>query len=299
MRLVGNFRKHLKGILASLGFLGIGFYAFFRNRSRPVEDHPFLELPKPLVMAHRGGMGLWPPNTLFAYERSIELGVDVLEMDIHMTTDGEIVIRHDPTVDATTDGNGAICDLTLSEIKALDAGYTWTADGGQTYPFRGKGITIPTLKEVLGDFPNIRLNIDIKTEDPAIVPKFAHILRDNNRLESVLVASFHDSQLSYFRVPCPQVATAGGVRETACLFFLNSFFLGAAYQPRAEAFQPPETYGALHLVAERFVRGAHVHNMQVHVWTVNEVEDMRRLLDWGVDGLITDYPERLIELLGR
>jgi glycerophosphoryl diester phosphodiesterase len=130
-------------------------------------------------------MGLWPPNTLFAYERSIELGVDVLEMDIHMTTDGEIVIRHDPTVDATTNGNGAICDLTLSEIKALDAGYTWTADGGQTYPFRGKGITIPTLKEVLGDFPNIRLNIDIKTEDPAIVPKFAHILRDNNRLESV------------------------------------------------------------------------------------------------------------------
>ena len=87
------------------------------NRSEPVPEHPFLALPKPLVMAHRGGMGLWPPNTLYAYRRSVELGVDVLEMDIHMTVDGAIVVRHDPTVDATTDSSGAIRDLTLEEIK--------------------------------------------------------------------------------------------------------------------------------------------------------------------------------------
>ena len=162
-------------------------------------DHPFLDLPKPLVMAHRGGQGLWPPNTLHAYERACELGVDVLEMDIHMTADGSIVVRHDPTVDATSNGQGAIADLTLEEIKSLDAGYRWTADGGTSYPFRGRGITIPTLVEVLEAFPDIRLNIDIKPEQPEILPVFARLLADYNRLDTVLVASFHDRQIRSFR----------------------------------------------------------------------------------------------------
>jgi len=269
------------------------------NRSKPVSEHPFLALPKPLVMAHRGGMGLWPPNTLFAYQRSIELGVDVLEMDIHRTVDGVIVVRHDPTVDATTDGSGAICDLTLEEIKSFDAGYTWTGDGGETHPFRRQGITIPTLEEVLTAFPEMRLNIDIKPDDPAIVPQFAKMLREFDRLDSVLVASFHDPQLRKFRELCPQVATAGGVSETRSFTILSALSLHGIYRPRAEAFQPPEYYGPLHVVTERFVRGAHTHNMEVHPWTVNEIEDMRRLLGWGVDGLITDYPDRLMGLLGR
>lgn len=268
-------------------------------RSKPVAEHPFLALPKPLVMAHRGGMGLWPPNTLYAYRRSVELGVDVLEMDIHMTVDGAIVVRHDPTVDATTDGSGAIRDLTLEEIKSFDAGYAWTGDGGETHPFRRQGITIPTLEEVLTAFREVRLNIDIKSDEPVIVPQFADMLRDYDRLDSVLVASFHDTQLRKFRELCPHVATAGGVSETRTFTFLNALFLTCFYRPRAEAFQPPEYYGSLHVVTERFVHAAHAHHMEVHPWTVNEIEDMRRLLDWGVDGLITDYPDRMLNLLGR
>jgi len=292
-------RKYIPTTTLALGLLAIGTYQFFKRRSKPAPNHPFLTLPTPLVMAHRGGQGLWPANTIHAFQRATELGVDILEMDIHLTKDGTLVVRHDPTVDATTDGSGLIADLTLGEIKALDAGYTWTADKGQTFPYRERGITIPTLEEVLSAFPNMRLNIDIKPEDPTIVPKFAEMLQDYNRLESVLVASFHDSQLKYFRRLCPQVATAAGVQETRSLYLLNTLKLGSIYQARAIAFQPPEYQGRLHIVTQRFVRAAHVHNMQVHPWTVNDVDDMRRLLNWRVDGLITDYPDRLMDLLGR
>src|SRR5512136_1719024 len=115
-----------------------------------------------LLMAHRGGEGRWPSNTLFAFEQAVRLGVDALEMDIQRTADGVIVVRHDPFVESTTDGSGVIHDFTLAELKRLDAGYTWTQDGGQTFPYRGRGITIPTLKEVFQAFPDMNLNIDIK-----------------------------------------------------------------------------------------------------------------------------------------
>jgi len=291
-------KKFARLALGSLG-LGAGLFVWLRQRTRPVMDHPFLDIPGPIVMAHRGGQGLWPPNTLFAFRQAVALGVDVLEMDIHSTADGVLVIRHDPTVDATTNGRGHIREMTLAEIKALDAGYAWTNDGGLTFPFRDQGITIPTLEEVLNALPKMRLNIDIKPEEPAVVPPFCRLLRDTSSLERVLVGSFHDPQLRLFRQLCPQVATAAGIQETTLFLGLVTAFLADAYQGRAEAFSIPEYQGRLHVVTPRFVSAAHAHNMQVHVWTVNELDDMRRLLSWGVDCLITDYPDRLLGLLGR
>ncbi len=290
--------KLTRFLLATLGF-GVGLYAVLRRRSRPVPDHPFLDINTPIVMAHRGGQGLWPPNTLFAHQQAIDLGVDVLELDIHRTADGVLVVRHDPTVDATTNGHGFIRDMTLEEIQALDAGYTWTGDGGQTYPFRNQGITVPTLEEVLNTFPKTRLNIDIKPEEPMVVAPFCRLLKETHSLERVLVGSFHDTQLRLFRQLCPQVATAAGVTETLLFFGLVNALLADAYQGHAEVFSIPEYQGRLHVVTPRFIRQAHKHQMQVHVWTVNELADMRRLLDWGVDCLITDYPDRLLAVLGR
>ena len=293
-------RKRIIYFLSGVIGLGIGTYAFLRALSTPVPDHAFLENQgRILVMAHRGGKGLWPPNTLYAFERAAEMGVDVLEMDIHRTADGVLVVRHDPTVDATTDGSGYIRDLTLAEVKALDAGYRWTADEGQTYPYRGKGITIPTLEEVLLALPDIRLNIDIKPEDPTVVEPFCQMLTDYNKLDQVMVGSFHDEQLRRFREYCPQVATAAGVSETRLFYLLNRAFLGAVFHPRAAAFQVPEYNEGIHLVTPSFVEGAQAHNMQVHVWTVNETADMERLISWGADGIITDYPDRLMALLKR
>ena len=261
--------------------------------------HPFLRCEKPLVIAHRGGQGLWPANTLYAFERAAQMGVDVLELDIHASADGVLVVRHDPTVDATTDGHGAIADLCLDEIKSLDAGYPWSDDGGRTFPFRGRGITIPTLEEVFAAFPGIRINIDIKPENPAVVAPFVDLLRRYDRMRNVMVGSFHDGQLRRFRRLCPEAATAAGISETLLLYLLTRLRLGRLYRPVADAFQVPEYSRGLHVVTPGFVRAAHAKGVEVHVWTVNEVADMRRLLGWGVDGLIGDYPDRMMALVGR
>lgn len=255
--------------------------------------------PAFFATAHRGGEGQWPSNTLYAFERALALGMDVLETDIHASADGALVIRHDPTVDSTTDGIGRIYDLTLTQIKALDAGATWTADGGQTFPFRGLGITVPTLLEVFQAFPQARLSIDIKPKDPAVVDALCQTLRAYDKLKQVVVGSFHDSQLRRFRLLCPEVDTAAGVSETRSFFLLSRAGLSRLYRSPAKAFMIPEYAGRLHVVTPGFVREAHARGLQVHVWTVSEAGDMRRLIDWGVDGIITDYPERLIALLNR
>ena len=253
--------------------------------------------PQIVVMAHRGGQGLWPPNTLYAFEQAVALGVDALELDIHSTRDGFLVVCHDPTVDATTNGHGAIKDFSLEELKRLDAGYPWTADEGQSYPYRGQGITIPTLEEALGAFDHIPINIDIKPQEPEVVDKFCRVLRDLNKMEQVVVGSFHDRQLRRFRKLCPQVTTAAGVGETRSFYFLNRLRLDFLYRPKAFAFQIPESEGNTRLITPRFIQGAHARGMKVHVWTVNEIADMKRLIAWGVDGLISDYPDRLLALL--
>ena len=252
---------------------------------------------KLLLMAHRGGEGVWPSNTLYAFQQAAALGADVLELDIHATADGALVVRHDPFVESTTDGQGYISQLTQAQIKRLDAGYTWTADGGQSFPYRGLGITIPTLEEVLAAFPNLRLNIDIKPEDPAVVVALVDLLHRNDRVSQVMVGSFHDRQLKLFRKLCPDAATAAGVRETLGLFVLYKLGLSAFFRARAQAFQVPECYGRLRLVTPGFIRAAHAHGMQVHIWTVDDEADMRQLIEWGVDGIITDYPGRLKAVL--
>ena len=250
-----------------------------------------------LVMAHRGGEGQWPSNTLYAFERALALGCQMLEMDIQRSADGVLVIRHDPVVDTTTDGRGAIASLTLAQIKALDAGYTWTGDGGQTFPYRGQGITIPTLEEVLQAFPQARLNIDIKPQEPGMVEAFYEMLRTYDRLEQIVAGSFHTRQIKRFRALSPQTPTAADPNETRLFYLFSLLGLSRFYHPSITAFQIPEYASGLHLVMPRFIRAAHAQGLQVHVWTVNETEDMRRLMDWGVDGLFTDYPERLMQLL--
>jgi len=252
-----------------------------------------------LLIAHRGGEGLWPSNTLFAFNQSLELSADVLETDIHSTADHVLVVRHDPTVDSTTDGSGAISDYSLADLKKLDAGYTWTGDGGKSFPYRGQGITIPTLEEVFRAFPEARINIDIKPKEPRVVHQFCEMLQDLHKLDQVIVGSFHDDQLSLFRRLCPQVRTAAGATETRNFFVFCKLRLDRFYNPNAFAFQIPETVGRLRIVTPHFIRRAHAHNLQVHIWTVNETADMLRLIEWGVDGLITDYPDRLKAVLGR
>jgi glycerophosphoryl diester phosphodiesterase len=293
-------RKNILRALAVLLILLVLVYAVLALLSSPIEDHPFFDFEGVMVIAHRGGRGLWPENTLYAFEQAAELGADVLEMDIHSTSDGVLVTMHDDTVDRTTDGSGAIHDFSLTELKELDAGYNWTDDEGLTYPFRDQDITVSTLEEIFVSFPDQRLNIEIKQVEPSIVAPFCQMIRDYDRQETVLVGSFDPETVEIFREECPEVATSTTEPEVRNFFILSTLFLGAVYQAPAEAFQVPEYGSGLHIVTDRFVSGAqNGHNMDVHVWTVNEEDDMQRMLDLGVNGLITDYPDRLLKLLGR
>jgi len=250
-----------------------------------------------VAMAHRGGEGLWPSNTLYAYTRAAALGVNALEMDIHRSADGALIVRHDPVVDTTTNGQGAIRDLTLAQIKTLDAGYTWTADGGQSFPFRGQGIVIPTLDEVFAAFPSLDINIDIKSPEPEAVDTLAALIERAEMVEQVMVGSFIDAQLARFRRRLPGAKTAAGASETRNFLLFSMLHLEFLFRSPVYAFQVPEWSGSAHIVTPRFIRAAHARGKRVHVWTVDEPADMRRLMDWGVDGLIADYPDRLMALL--
>jgi glycerophosphoryl diester phosphodiesterase len=267
--------------------------------ARPIPQHPFFNSDDVWVMAHRGGRGLWPENTLYAFERAVESGVDILEMDIHSTKDGTIILLHDSTVDRTTDGTGPVNDINLTDLKKLNAGYHWTADEGLTYPYRSQNIVVPTLEEVFLAFPDFHLNIEIKQTQPPITGPLCETIREFNMVNNVLIASFNMDTIKEFRNTCPEVATTAGENEVRMLYVLSRLYLGKLYNPPAEAVQVPEYRGDIHVATDRFVRAAHNRNIAVHVWTINDKSDMLRMLDIGVDGIITDNPDRLMALLGR
>jgi len=276
-------------------------YAVFALLAEPAAERPFFAQfdQRPLVMAHQGGKGLRPDNTLSAFEHAVAMGVDVLEMDIHTTADGVPVVMHDDTVDGTTNGTGPIHSFTLAELKELDAGYNWTSDDGQTYPYRGQGITVPTMEEVFAAFPGMPMNIEIKQAEPSMVPTFCQLIRDYGRTDQVLVASFHEETMAEFREECPEVATSTGKSEVIVLFATSKVLVEAAWSPPASAAQVPEYEGSLHVITPRFIDAAHHRGLEVHAWTINDEADMQRMIDLGVDGIITDYPDRLLALLGR
>jgi glycerophosphoryl diester phosphodiesterase len=168
-----------------------------------------------------------------------------------------------------------------------------------TFPFRGQGITIPTVAEVFSTFPAMRMVMEIKPAEPAIAESLCQMVRDFAMQEHVLVVSFHTEAIQSFRHTCPEVATATTQREVQIFWVLHRLYLGAIYQPPAQALLVPETFGPLRVVDERFLQEAQAHNMKVQVWTVNETASIQRLLRLRLQGLITDYPERVLTLLGR
>lgn len=270
----------------------------FLTPAHPIADHPYFDDERPLVIAHRGGNGLRPENTLYAFRQAVEMGVDVLEMDIRETADGALVVIHNETVDRTTDGQGRVNELQLEELESLDAGYRWSEDDGRTYPFRGQGIRIPTLADVLEALPKKRMLIEIKPASSLVASTFCRMVREHGRENTVLVASFHQSAIETFRRECPRFATAATPEEVRSFLMWDLAYLGKLFHPKAELFGVPESLGSLEIVTPRFASQAHRLNTRVQVWTVNDVEEMKRLLDMGVDGIMTDYPDRLMNLLG-
>jgi glycerophosphoryl diester phosphodiesterase len=281
---------------------GCAFYAALsRSKGKPVPEHRYFQndAGRTLVIAHRGGGGLWPENTLYAFERAAASGVDVIETDVRATADGELVFLHDEGVERTTDGSGRVGSMTLAELKKLDAAYRFSLDGGRTFPLRGRGITVPTLREVFAALPQMRFNIEPKQGAPSLAAPLCRLIRDHGKVDRVMVASSSLDVLSEFRRECPEVATSASTGEVASFLALEGAGLASSYSPAMQALQVPERSGVVRVLTHEFVEAAHGRNLRVHVFTINDEEEMRRLIEMGVDGIMTDYPDRLLRVLGR
>ncbi len=259
---------------------------------------PFPEGPRPRNIGHRGAAGHAPENTLPSFRKALELGADVLELDVHATRDGTIVVCHDEALDRTTDGAGAIRGKMYSEVAKLDAGYHWTPDG-KTHPFRGQGIRVPTLQELLESFPGVPLNIEIKQADPPMVDLVVRVLGRAGRTASVHLAAEDPAIMGAIRASAWRGATGFSLADV--LAFVDALANGrlSEYAPPGAALQVPEQWREVQVVNREFVEGAHRCGVEVHVWTVNEPADMDRLLALGVDGLVTDFPERARAAIAR
>ncbi len=258
--------------------------------------HPFLAHRGPIAIAHRGGAGEAPENTLEAFEIAVRLGYGYLETDVHLTADGMLVAFHDERLDRVTDRTGAIAGLDFAEVNAADAGYTFSTDGGKTFPFRGSGIRVPTLEELLVRWPDVRVNIDPKSD--ACVGSLAALLDRLDAWERVCIGSFSDRRLRRIRALAHgRGCTSMGPHAVALARLLGSS--GAMPRLEADCIQVPVRRGHIQIVTKRFITAAHRAGLSVHVWTINDAETMNELLDLRVDGIMTDRLELLGDVFAR
>lgn len=287
-----------------------------------MHDRPWLHR-RPLHIAHQGGAAEAPSSTLFALATAVAAGADALELDVHATADGHLVVLHDPTVDRTTNGSGAVDSLTLADLRALDAAHWFVPGEGEgvvagrdddAYALRGVAtgevpapagftaadFTIPTLADVFERFPDTLINLDIKQTAPVTRPyeqALADLIVGYGREDSTMVASFSDEALRTFRRVAPDVATSASPAEV--LTFWTAVAEGG--DPRGplpyKAFQVPVTYEGVTVVDEAFVSAAHDCGIAVHVWTIDDAPTMTALLDMGVDGVVTNRPSLLEQVL--
>jgi glycerophosphoryl diester phosphodiesterase len=252
----------------------------------------------PLVIAHQGGDGLRPSNTLPAFAHAVALGADVLEMDVHQTRDGVFVVMHDDTVDRTTDGSGTLRDLTLAEVRALDAAHHWPY-AGEERPWRGQDIRVPTMAEVIAQHPDLRFNIEIKPASAAVGEALCGELTRLGVTEQVLVASFHPAALNAFRAACPTVPTSAFEREVRWFYLQYRLGLWRFAKPSMAAIQVPQRAAGIDLTDAGFLAAARSRGLHVDFWTVNDADEMRTLIERGAGGIITDRPDLLLEVLER
>jgi glycerophosphoryl diester phosphodiesterase len=252
----------------------------------------------PVTFAHRGASCKAPENTLEAFRAAIEAGAAGLELDVHMTRDGRIVVVHDATVDRTTDGSGAVREMTLEEIRGLDAGYRFSPDRGFSYPYRHRNLRVPTLEEIFHEFPGAAVNVEIKEAGPGIERAVLSVIEEAGAEGRTLVASGKHEVIERFRqVAGREIPTAASRREIRTFYLLSRLRLEGLLRPAYDALQIPVSYRGIRLVTPRFVEAAHDRGVRVDVWTINDPSEMRFLLDLGVDAVMTDRPETLVGVL--
>lgn len=255
----------------------------------------YVDGPRPRLFGHRGASASMPENTLPSFSQALAEGAERLEMDVHLSADGEVIVFHDEDVDRTTDGKGPIGRLRLSEIKELDAGYQFEAADG-SHPFRGRRIRIPTFGEVLTHFARSPLNIELKADEPALVAAVDRLLDRYDARSRVLLAAESQSIMKKIRAKMPDVLTSMCMNEV--LEFLGNGG-NPGYSAPCFAIQCPVEHAGIPIITKVFVDIAHACNMEVHAWVINDQVQMRHLVSIGVDGIMTDYPVLGASVLGR
>ena len=248
---------------------------------------------RPQIFAHRGGCDLGPENTIAAFDIGMSTGADGLELDVHLSADGIVVVHHDKTLDRTTNGSGPVAARTARELEGLDAGYWFTR--GEAYPFRGQGIGVPTLREVLARYRSIPTIIEIKVYTAEMGEAVAQEIRRADALDYVCVAGYGLASARAARAALPRVAASAAQPEVRLAVY-RSILRCPVRRAEYQTYQVPEWAEATRIVTRRFVRHAHAAGLKVQVWTVDEEADMRRLLEWGIDGLISNRPDLAVRV---
>jgi glycerophosphoryl diester phosphodiesterase len=251
----------------------------------------FFDGARPRLFGHRGAAAVAPENTLPSLTRALSDGARYVEFDVHATADGHIVVIHDPTVDRTTEGTGAVRDLMLSAVRRLDAGYRFT-DGHGAFPFRGCDVRIPTLDEVLDQFPSTPATIELKPVEPSIVDRVVDIVLAHGAGERVVLATGEDVIMPRLRIACARHRIPTNFAPSEVAEFIRRVGDGtlAGYRPPGAALQIPPEWQGVPLITDATVAAAHSLGVEIHAWTINDESEMERLLRLGVDGIMTDIP---------
>ena len=252
---------------------------------------------RPLAFAHRGGAALRPENTLAAFDHGLSFGADGLELDVHLSRDGVVVVHHDDTLARTTNGRGPIAALSADDLARVDAGHWFTPDTA-SYPYRGRGIGVPRFRTVLDRYPHALLIVELKTPDAALARKTVDAIRDADAIRRVVLGSFYWRALDAARRYEPRIPT-GAAREETRWALYRSRIRWPLGRTSYREFQVPVKSGATVIVTPRFIAHAHRAGLPVRVWTVNDAAEMEQLLRWGADSVISDRPDIAVDVCRR
>lgn len=263
----------------------------------------FFEVNKLMIGGHRGAAGVAPENTLVSFQRAFGDGADFVEIDLRESLEGELVIFHDEDLERTTNGKGEVRCWALKDLKTLDAGYHFTLDGGVTYPYRGQKIEISTMEEFFATFPGVKATVDIKQAGPSFIHKLVTTIKHSGREDLVLLGAEQDTVMQDIRRQIHEQAAkiATGFSYGEVYAFMHWIWKGQPgnFDPQGHALQIPCVYRDLKLITEQTLKVARELGVEMHAWTVNDIEEMGRLIRMGVGGILTDYPARLRDLQGQ
>jgi glycerophosphoryl diester phosphodiesterase len=262
---------------------------FWDNLGVVARRAPIFAAARRLVFAHRGGALLAPENTMPAIDNGLALGADGLEIDVQLSADGIPVVIHDRTLDRTTDRTGPVQALTAAELARVDAAFHFTRNG--TFPFRGQGIGIPTLDAVLSRHPGTRIIVEMKGGEADLARRVGEAIKRAGAVERVCVGSFYQPSIDVIRAEHPEIVTSASQHEARWALHRSWVRWPFTGERAYCAFQVPEHAGRMRVVSRNFVRYVQREGHAVQVWVVNERADIQRLLDWGVDGIISDVPD--------